>query len=288
MSHTRRVRSIAIAGAAGLALASAAHAELTVGLTSSSQLVSFDTAAPGAILLTSPAISGLVQGDSIVDIDYYPVNGLLHGIGSSGTLYRIDRATGIATLDATPQTSMGVVQDMDFNPSADRLRVFSAGDANFRITPSVGTAGSNGANTGLVTSDGTLAFAGGSPNPNLVGAAYTNNFDGTATTSLYSIDADLDALIIHSGAPQFSTLAQVGSLGFNVGQNVGFDVSNSGVAFVSNGNSLFTINLASGALSAIGTIGGGLSVTTIAVVPAPAGAAAFLGLGALALARRRR
>lgn len=287
MNTFGRYRCALVAGIAASTLGGIASAELTVGLTSTSQLVSFDTAAPGSILLTSPAITGLSQGDSIVDIDYYPVNGLLHGIGSSGTLYRIDRATGAAVVDAIPQTSMGVAQDMDFNPSADRLRVFSAGDANFRITPSVGTGGSNGANIGLVTADGTLAFAGGTPNPNLVGAAYINNFDGTATTTLYSIDADLNALIIHSGAPQFSTLAQVGALGVDVGQNVGFDVSISGVAFVSNGNSLFTINLATGALSSIGTIGGGLNVTTIAVVPAPAGAG-LLAFAGLACLRRRR
>jgi hypothetical protein len=280
-------RCALVAGFAVSALAGTASAELTVGLTSTNQLVSFNTFAPGSILLTSPAISGLAQGDSIVDIDYYPVNGLLHGMSSSGTLYRIDRMTGVATIDAVPQTSMGVVQDIDFNPAADRLRVFSAGDANFRITPSVGTAGPNGANTGLVTGDGTLMFAGGTPNPNLVAAAYTNNFDGTAATTLYSIDADLDALIIHSGAPQFSMLAQVGALGVDVGQNVGFDVSISGLAYVSNGSSLYTIDLSTGALTSLGSIGGSLGITTIAVVPAPAGAG-VLAIAGLACLRRRR
>lgn len=270
---------------AGL-LTGAAQAELVVGLTSSQQLLSFDSVSPGTIFGTSPAISGLNPGDSIVDIDYYPVNGLLHGLGRSGVLYRINRMTGAATIDVTPQASLGTPQDMDFNPAADRLRIFSAGDANFRLTPSVNTAGSTGASAGLVSSDGTLTFPAGG-NPNLVGAAYTNNFDGTATTTLYSIDADLDSLIIHSGAPQFSTLAVVGGLGVNVGQNVGFDISPSGATFVSSGNDLFSINLVTGALSPIGTIGSDLFVETIAVVPAPAGALALAGFAGLAARRRR-
>lgn len=286
MTGSVRYRSALIA-ASVLAAAGIAQAEVTVALTSSNQLVTFDTAMPGSVIFTSPAISGLSVGDSIVDIDYYPVNGMLHGIGASGTLYRINSTTGVATVDAVPQMSMGVVQRMDFNPAADRLRVLSANDANFRITPSVGTGGSNGANTGLVTPDGTFMYAGGMPNPNLVAAAYTNNFDGTASTTLYTIDADLDALVIHSGAPQFSMLTQVGALGVNVGQDVGFDVSPSGAAFVSSGNSLFTIDLSTGMLTPVGSIGTPLGVISIAVVPAPTGAA-LIGLAALCGLRRRR
>jgi len=287
MSKLGQSRCALVAGVAACALSAAAQAELTVGLTATGQLVSFNSGAPGSILFTSPAVTGIAQGDSIVDIDYYPVSGMLVGIGSRGTLYRIDRMTGVAVVDAVPQMSMGVVQVMDFNPAADRLRVFSGGDLNYRLTPSVGTGGPNGGNTGLVTADGTLMFAGGTPNPNLVAAAYTNNFDGTAATTLYSIDADLNALIIHSGAPQFSMLAQVGALGVDVGQDVGFDVSVSGFAYVSNGNSLYTIDLTTGALTSIGMIGGPLSVVSIAVVPAPAGAG-LLAIAGLACLRRRR
>jgi len=274
--------------AASTGLASSANAELIVGLNAAGQLVSFDSSAAGAVLNTSPAISGLSAGDSITDIDYYPVTGALYGIGgSTGTLYRIDRLTGVATVDAVPQSSLGGPTDIDFNPAADRLRVFSANDANFRLTPSVNTAGPTGANSGLVTADGTLSFGAGGPNPNLVGNAYTNNFDGTAATTLYSIDADLDALVIHSGGPAFSTLASVGLLGVNVGQNVGFDISITGATFVSNGNDLFSVDLTTGALTPIGTIGGSVPITTIAVVPAPS-AAALLGLAIPAFFRRRR
>lgn len=284
-------RTSTLAAATIALAASAAHAELVVGLTTSGQLQRFDSATPGTIIGTSPAISGLNAGDAIVDIDFYPVNSLLYGIGASGTLYTINPVTGAAVVDAAPQSSLGGPLDADFNPSADRLRVFSANDANFRITPSTNTAGPTGANSGLVTADGTLSYGAGGPNPNLVANAYSNNFDGTATTTLYSIDTDLDALIIHSGGPQFSSLAQVGALGVNVGNLVGFDISPFGNNYLSDGNNFYTIALGTGALTPVGTIGGTsnpLTVSTIAVsVPAPATAGLF-GLTLLAGARRRR
>lgn len=282
----RKVGLVALAAAA--AAGGVASAEVIVGLTTSQQLVTFDSANPGVILNTSPVISGLSAGDSIVDIDYYPVNGLLHGMGTSGNLYRISPVTGAATLDVTPQSSLGTPQDMDFNPAVDRLRVFSAADLNYRLTPSVGTAGSNGANAGLVSNDGTLMYVGGSPDPDLVGAAYSNNFDGTATTTLYSIDTGNDSLVVHSVGPQFSTLTAVGPLGVPVGRSVGFDISASGTAFVSDGNGLYTISLGTGAMGYIGAIGGPLSVTTIAAatVPEPAGAALLAAAAVLAIRRR--
>ncbi|HWL91987.1 MAG TPA: DUF4394 domain-containing protein [Phycisphaerae bacterium] len=188
-------------GLSALTLSTTANAELIIGLTTSQQLVRFDSATPGTINGTSPLITGLSLGESIVDIDFYPVNNLLHGLGTTGNLYRIDPFTGLATLDATPQSSLGSPLDIDFNPAADRLRIFSAGDANFRMTPSVGTAGPNGANAGLVTPDGTLSY-GNATDPNLVGAAYTNNFDGTATTTLYSLDTGTNNLASTAAVPR--------------------------------------------------------------------------------------
>ncbi len=266
-----------------------AKAESAYGLTTTSTIVSFDTANPGVVTNTSPAITGTAGGELVIDIDVYPVNQLLHGIGSTtGNIYRIDPLTGVATLDATPQSSVGTPETIDFNPAADRLRVFSAGDANFRITPSTNTVGPTGANSGLVSSDGTLAYSGGTPNPNLQAAAYTNNFDGTATTTLFSIDVDANTLVMHSGAPQFSTLATVGPLGLDIGTLAGFDISPTGANFVTDGNSLYTINLGTGTLSSAGTIGAVGTVQSLAVVPEPATAGLFaIAIAALAVPRRR-
>lgn len=286
MQSFNRIRACAVLTMIGVATP-ALFAENVVGLTASQQLVSFDSATPGTITNTSAVISGLAAGDRIVDIDFYPVNNILHGMGSAtGNLYRINALTGVATLDAAPQASMGSPLDVDFNPAADRLRVFSANDQNFRITPSVGTAGPNGAATGTVSVDGTLMYAGGTPNPNLVANAYNNNFDGTAATTLYSLDTDTNSLVIHSGTPQFSMLAAVGPLGVDIGSNVGFDISPSGATYVSDGNNLYNINLGSGALTLAGAIGGPLDVVTIAVVTPEPSSALLLALAGLALRRR--
>ncbi len=270
------------------ALAPLAHAERVVALTRTQQLVQFDSSAPGMILGTSPSISGLAMGDRIVDIDFYPVNNLLHGIGASGNLYRINPSTGVASLDVAPQGSLGTPKAMDFNPVVDRLRVLSQNNQNFRLTPSVNSTGSTGANAGLVSVDGTFSYASGGRTPNLVAAAYTNNFDGAPSTSLYSIDADADALVIHSVGPQFSTLSMIGPLGVDVGDLVGFDISGAtSIAYVSNGNALFSANLMTGALASLGTIGGPLDVESIAVVPSP-GVLALCGAAGLLSLRRRR
>ena len=255
-----------------------ARAATAYGLTSSG-LLQFDTSNPGSITNTA-VFTGLSSGDSITDIDFRPQNGTLYGLAQTGRLYRINTLTGAVIVDTSG--AMGTVQRMDFNPVANRLRVFSAADQNYRITPG----------TGLVSTDGVFSFAAGDvnagANPALGSAAYTNNFVGAPSTTLFSIDTDLDVLISHSAGPQFSTLNTIGSLGVNVGNSVGFDiVDGDNKAFVSNGQDLYSINLATGALTGIGTIGGS-GVLGLAVVPEPATA----GLGLMAafgfLLRRHR
>ena len=242
-------------------------------------LISFDTATPGTVVSTA-TFSGLTAGDSILDIDFRPQTASLYGIAASGRLYTINPLTGAATPDTLG--SMGTVEHMDFNPVANRLRVFSAGDQNFRITPS----------TGAVTPDGTFAFNTGDPNfgvnPTLGSAAYSNNFVGAAATTLYSVDSTLDILISHTGTPQFSTLTTVGALGVDIGSSVGFDiVNNNNLAFLSNAQSLYSVNLTTGALTPVGTIGGS-GVFSIAVVPEPSTIPLTLFATVGLLSRRRR
>lgn len=278
---------LAVAGCSGAVCAG----ELIVALTSQGTLVTVDSSNPGMPVSISPAITGLLPGETIVDIDRYPVDRRLYGLGTSGRLYRLNRMTGAAMPDVVPQASIGSPQDMDFNPVADRLRIFSSWDENYRLTPSMNTGGPTGVNAGLVSVDGTLTYAGGTPNPSLVAAAYTNNVDGALTTTLFSIDSELDALVVHSGAPQFSMLAPVAGLTLggstlDVGKRVGLDVSPSGEAFMSHRNTLYTLNLTNGQLFQLGAIPSGMAVETIAVVPAPGAMA--LGMLALAINRRRR
>jgi Domain of unknown function (DUF4394) len=275
MKHTAKL--ILALGLAPL-LASESRAALAYGLTPTG-LLQFDTASPGTITNTA-TFSGLLSGDTIADVDFRPQDGNLYGLAPSGRLYVLNPITGAASLNTTG--SMGTVQRMDFNPVANRLRVFSSLDQNYRITPG----------TGVVSIDGVFSFAAGDvnagANPMLSSAAYTNNFVGGGTTTLFSVDSDLDILISHSGAPQFSTLNTIGSLGVNIGTNVGFDINGvTNTAFLSNGQDFYGVNLATGALTSLGTIGGS-GVMGLAVVPEPSAA----GLSLLALlgivSRRRR
>jgi MYXO-CTERM domain-containing protein len=88
-------------------------------------------------------------------------------------------------------------------------------------------------------------------------------------------------------------LNTVGSLGGNITNLVGFDISAFNNAFaasqdVSQSLSMFwSINLATGQATAIGQIGGGTMIDAIAVVPAPASLTVLAGLGAVTLRRRR-
>src|SRR3954447_23591927 len=75
-----------------------------VGITSTNQLVSFDSATPGTIS-SAVAITGLVSGDQIQGIDFRPANGVLYALGindtagnDTGRIYTIDIATAVATV----------------------------------------------------------------------------------------------------------------------------------------------------------------------------------------------
>jgi hypothetical protein len=277
---------------AALALLPAmASADTVFGLTSGGAIFSFDSSSPNTI--TGVVVVTGTGADTLVDIDFYQVNGALFGFASSGNLYRINPFTGVATLDVSPQMSIGTAVSADFNPMADRARIISAGNQNYRLTPSVQTPGP--ANPGAVTFDGNFAFAPGSGmgTPNLLGAAYTNPFDGTGSTSLYTVD--MNNLYLNTVGPQFNTLTLVGSLGITLNGLVGFDISQaSGLAFLSNNDSLYTVNLQTGAATLVGTIGGGVPANTISIaavaVPEPGTSAllATAAIGALVLYVRRR
>lgn len=267
-------------------------AEAIFGLTTSNNLVVFDSTTPTLAVPLFP-VTGLQAGESLLGIDIRPATGTLYGLGSTNRLYTINTTTGAATQVGAPGafTLNGTAFGFDFNPTVDRIRVVSNTDQNLRLNPN----------------DGSLAATDTSLNPGgagVVGAAYTNNFAGATATTLYDIGSTTDALFTQN-PPNGGVLNLVGALGVNTDERVGFDISGlSGSAYASltaptgAASQFYSINLGTGAATLIGTIAFGQTGFLLVDIAAPVGApvpepatVALVGLGLVGVAtvvRRRR
>jgi hypothetical protein len=240
-----------------------------VALTEDNQLLVFDSGAPGTILDTR-TITGLQAGEEILGIDFRPATGGMYALGSTSRLYTIEMpgtgsdapATQVGGVFTT--TLSGTDFGFDFNPTVDRIRIVSDADQNLRVNP----------NNGSLIVDGTIAYAAGDANagadPNVTSAGYISNSLGMTTTVLYDIDTNLDILVRQNSA-NAGTLLTVGALGVDASGVNGFDVTANNAAFaalnVGGTSSLYSVNLQSGAVTAIGAIGTGAAVRGLAAMP---------------------
>ncbi len=243
-------------------------------VTSANNLISFNSVTPG-VIISNRAIGGLQPGEAIVGLDFRPRTGQLFALSGAGRLYRVSTSTAAATLvSAGPAAINGNVFGFDFNPTVDRIRVVSDTRQNLRLNPVNGAVAGN---------DSTLSYAAGDPNqslaPQVVGAAYTNNFAGSTATTLFVIDSNIDILVRLGSvggspdSPNLGQLTSIGSLGVNTTEAVGFDLSAPGnTAFASltpvgaSTSSLYSINLVTGSATAIGAIGINEVIRDIALV----------------------
>lgn len=289
-------------------LACQAHAITSTALVNNGgtlQLLSFDSATPGTVG-SALTISGLISGDTLVGLDYRPVDAVLVGLGyNSATgaahVYSLSTLTGAATSINGNTLTLGTGLTrvtMDFNPTANAIRSVNSGATanNLRITA---------AGTGTLVTDGDLNPA----NPGIRAIAYSRNNPGGGTsgaTTLYEIDGTNNALVNQGSidfftgsgtSPNTGTQNSVGTLTGVTGSTVvGFDIftatgtaaSTPGSAFLATGAGGFlSLNLSTAAASSIGTIGGTYtSVLDVALVPEP-GCAALLSLTVTGLAARR-
>lgn len=272
--------------------ASTARAEVVYALTDNNQLVNFDTSTPGTSSFVS--VTGLVAGDFLSSIDSRPLNGDLYGFAvtaGTGRLYTIDRNTGAAALQTTIGTALsGNFFGVDFNPSVDRLRVVSDTGQNLRIN----------VDSGVAITDTDLQFAAGDANagttPQVIAAAYSNNFAGAPSTTLYTLDLATQSLLTQS-PPNSGTLNTVGSLSGVLFPEAAFDISGiTGVAYaILNGAELSQVNLLTGETTSLGFIDtpgniiGFAAPSSITAVPEPSSAVLLaLGMAGGYRAYRRR
>ena len=278
--------SLLTAIAVTLGLLNSAQAVLMTGLTTTGDLVSFDSATPGTITSTV-TLSGITIGDAVVGIDYRPADNVFIGLGYNGAagtarVYSIS-AAGVATSinSNTLTLGLGLARvTADFNPTANVIRVVTSAATgnNLRITA---------AGTGPLAADTDLTPA----NTGIRATAFSRNNAGGGTsgaTTLYEIDGTNNALVTQGSvdfftgsgtSPNTGTISTVAVLVGAVGSTiVGFDIFNApgtaaasaGTAFVATSTTLSSLNLANGTVTPIGIIGTGLTIVDIATVPEPA------------------
>ena len=212
-------------------------------ISTSGMLQIFNPSVAGAVV--SKAITGLGTGETILGIDFRPLNGQLYGIGATtagaAKLYTFNLSTGAASpVGAGFAIAAGVTAaGFDFNPTVDRIRFVTNTGQNLRLNPIDGTI----AATDLDLNPGT---------PVVTGAAYTNNFAGATSTSLFVIDA---TNLYSQIPPNNGTLIRVGALNITNGLQNGFDIggtSNNGFALFTVGTTtkIYNINLLTGGATA--------------------------------------
>ena len=178
-------------------------------------------------------------------------------------MYSLNATTGALTTVGAALTTLNLGTTttrigFDFNPTVDRIRVVSNTGQNLRLNPIDGT---------VAAVDGTLNPG----TPNVTASAYTNNFAGATTTTLYNIDTRTGAaMLFRQMPPNDGTLVSVGSLGTEVESSNGFDIGGtSGMAYAllrSGGTTrVYSINLTSGAATGGATIPGNPAVRGMAL-----------------------
>ena len=196
----------------------------------------------------SKPITGLQASETILGIDFRPVNGQLYALGSSSRIYVLNTASGAATAVGTMAFStmlMGTSFGFDFNPTVDRIRCVSNTGQNLRLHPETGV---------IAATDGAL-----NPGmPMIVASAYTNNFAGATSTILYNLDTNTDKLY-KQDPPNNGTQVEVGALGVNIEAASGFDIgSRSGMAYavlkVADKSSVYSVNLTTGMATKMGDL----------------------------------
>lgn len=222
--------------------------------------------------LSDTPISGLMDGEKILAIDFRPATGQLYGLGSTSRIYVINQETGVArslSMDAFSPALSGDIAGFDFNPTVDLIRLVTNTGQNLRLNP----------NTGLLQTNGVDGMINGGSNPAISAVAYTNSKGVSNSTTLYDVDPSSDKLYIQN-PPNNGTLVEVGSLGKNISGSAGFDISSDNshallVYWMGDKSELGRIDLTTGSLQKLADLGStsylGLAIPTDPVAYAVSG-----------------
>lgn len=254
-----RVNSIGATGRIRAMTYSAVPVATLTGVTQDNRLVTINATNPGTFASSTP-ISGMQGGEQTLGFDMRPSNGLLYLLTDAGRIYIVDPVTAMARLQATmtPNQLSGTTYGVDFSPTADALRVISDAEQNLAVVVDTGQV--------IVATPLTrIAAEAQTQAPDVIAIAYTNNYAGTAVTTLYDIDRATNTLLNQSNPnANAGVLSTVGSLGTQTFQFSGsFDIvgGDSGLAIAAlqptgaTQSTLYRVNLLTGALTAVGAIG---------------------------------
>ena len=237
---------------------------LLYGVTPSNRLISFLSTSPSQLLNNVP-ITNLAPGESIVGLDMRPVNNWLYGLGTTSQLYVINPVNGSAIRIGAPFSPplSGTDFGFDFNPTVDRIRVVSNTGQNLRLHPDTGA-------TAAV--DVALSYTPGDPNagrvPGVTAVAYTNpDNDPNTGTTLFDIDSALDVIAVQN-PPNDGRLNTQAPLGIDAA-NLGFDIGLAADFYASiqlpGAAASLLFSMTGTQRNALGTIGGGEPVVSLAV-----------------------
>ena len=251
MSTSTFAKGIAAATLSLLAASASAHAASLVGLSADgTRLVMIDGAAKK--VTGTVALAG---GAKLVGIDVRPADGRLYGLTASGDIVTINPQSGQWEKKATLSEKLpaGATFTVDFNPVADRLRVIGSDGTSLRIN----------VDDGKTIVDGRLRYADADAAkgkaPMVTAGAYVNSFAGTKETTLYDIDTTAGTLL-RQAPPNDGILNTIGSLGIKLSGPVAFDIASDGkggnTAWLISGGTIYTVDMATGAAKASGTIAG--------------------------------
>jgi putative cell wall-binding protein len=238
-------------------------------------------------------VAGIPVGDTVVGIDFRPVDRRLYALTDTGGLYVLtgadyDTAVAVGPGLAVSGADFTAGVGFDFNPDIDRIRVVTADGTNLVVDPTSGA---------IQATQHDVSYGPGDDNegrtPAVTAASYAGVEFGDAETAtaaaLWVLDTDADVLARQSAAPdtagQLTTVGDltVGDEDLIVDAVNGFDISgNTGIAYAAldpegEGSAdlgLYVLDLTSGAAARVDDLLPEL--TAIAVAPRITGETAFL------------